>query len=235
MSRAVVARGSRTDARRQAPPRAVPLRPGRRRRRVPVLGACAHRPRHRPRARLRRRTVACDSRPAGRRRHSRTCGRPRRRWPTGPRSPSCAQPSRSPTPARRAWARRSCSLLRPRDRARVRSRLSSSSATASGWARCDLRVGRHRVRVRRTQEVPASRPRRPRRRRSRTEVVWEEKRRQDWLRGSAGHVAAGVGRLLGCAPRARLVRVRPRVRRDRAPAYGTDISDLGHVIVARSA
>jgi len=105
---------------------------------------------------------------------------------------------------------------------------------ASGWARCDMRVGRHLFEFDgRTKFLPQERgglaavdP---------TEVVWREKQREDWLRGHR----LGMSRLVWADYWGdRRERAKQRIRREydaTCAAYGTDISDLAHVIVRRSA
>jgi hypothetical protein len=104
----------------------------------------------------------------------------------------------------------------------------------TGWARCDLRVGRHIFEFDGHKKYQ---------RRDRgglslvdpDQVVWEEKRRQDWVCG----FELGMSRLVwadfwGAARQRALVRV-AREYAATVARYGTDISDLGHVIVVRGA
>jgi hypothetical protein len=104
----------------------------------------------------------------------------------------------------------------------------------TGWARCDMRVGRqlfefdgHKKYLRRDRGglavVDAE------------EVVWREKQREDWLRG----YRLGMSRLVWADYWGeRRARAKERILREYAAtcaAYGTDVSDLAHVIVRRSA
>ena len=104
----------------------------------------------------------------------------------------------------------------------------------SGWARCDMRVGRHlfefdgKIKYRRRDRggLALVDP---------EQVVWEEKQRQDWVCG----FRLGMSRLVWADywGRAR-ERAKERILREYAAttaAYGTDISDLSRFIVARSA
>ena len=67
------------------------------------------------------------------------------------------------------------------------------------------------------------------------QVVWQEKQREDWLRG----YRLGMSRLVWADYwGARRELAKERVRREyeaTCAAYGTDISDLAHLIVRRSA
>ena len=104
----------------------------------------------------------------------------------------------------------------------------------SGWARCDMRVARHivefdgKVKYRRRDRggLALVDP---------EQVVWEEKRRQDWVCG----FRLGMSRLVWADywGQAR-ERAKERILREYAAttaAYGTDISDLSRFIVVRSA
>ncbi|MBF4768961.1 type IV toxin-antitoxin system AbiEi family antitoxin domain-containing protein [Nocardioides agariphilus] len=107
-------------------------------------------------------------------------------------------------------------------------------ADGSHSARVDMRVGRHLVECDgRTKYMPVERgglavvdPDR---------VLWEEKRREDWLRG----YRLGMSRLVWAdfwGPRRALAK--ERILREYAAtcaAYGTDISDLSHLVVRGSA
>ncbi len=101
------------------------------------------------------------------------------------------------------------------------------------WARCDLRVGRHLVECDGFAKyvplhkgglaaIPVE------------QVVWEEKQREDWLRSHR----LGMSRLVWAdywGPRRDAAKA--RLRREYAAtcaAYGTDISDLGHLMVTTS-
>ena len=104
----------------------------------------------------------------------------------------------------------------------------------TGWARCDMRVGRHLVefdgfKKYLRQERGGLAVVDP------DEVVWQEKQREDWLRG----YRLGMSRLVWADYwGARRELAKERVRREyeaTCAAYGTDISDLGHLIVRRSA
>lgn len=103
---------------------------------------------------------------------------------------------------------------------------------ASGWARCDLRVGRHlfefdgRIKYRRVEtggravhEIE--------------DVLWHEKRRQDWL---VGH-GLGLSRIVwadfwGEARRRARERLLREYRQTEA-RLGTSIADLRHLVVAK--
>ena len=67
------------------------------------------------------------------------------------------------------------------------------------------------------------------------QVVWQEKQREDWLRG----YRLGMSRLVWADYwGARRELAKERLRREyeaTCAAYGTDISDLAHLIVRRSA
>ena len=104
----------------------------------------------------------------------------------------------------------------------------------TGWARCDMRVGRHLVefdgfKKYLRQERGGQAIVDP------DEVVWREKQREDWLRG----YRLGMSRLVWADYwGARRELAKERVRREyeaTCAAYGTDISDLAHLIVRRSA
>jgi hypothetical protein len=104
----------------------------------------------------------------------------------------------------------------------------------TGWARCDMRVGRHLIEFdgekkyqrRDTGGLAVVDP---------DQVVWQEKQRQDWVTG----FRLGMSRLVWAdfwGRRRELAK--ERVAREYAAtcaAYGTDISDLAPYIVARSA
>jgi hypothetical protein len=104
----------------------------------------------------------------------------------------------------------------------------------TGWARCDMRVGRHLVECDgRKKYLPVERdglaavdPDR---------VVWEEKQRQDWVTG----FRLGMSRLVWADYWGRRRELpKERIAREYAAtcaAYGTDISDLSAYIVRRSA
>jgi hypothetical protein len=105
---------------------------------------------------------------------------------------------------------------------------------ASRWARCDLRVGRHLVEFdghkkyqRRVKGgVATVDP---------EQVVWEEKKRQDWLLG----YQLGMSRLVwsdfwGAARQRAMARV-AREYELTCASFGTSIDDLSHVIVHRAA
>ena len=104
----------------------------------------------------------------------------------------------------------------------------------TGWARCDLRVGRHLIEFdgekkyqrRETGGLAVVDP---------DQVVWQEKQRQDWVTG----LRLGMSRLVWAdfwGRRRELAK--ERLAREYAAtcaAYGTDISDLARYIVRRSA
>ncbi len=104
----------------------------------------------------------------------------------------------------------------------------------TGWARCDMRVGRHLVEFDGFKKylrqdrggLAVVDP---------EQVVWQEKQREDWLRG----YRLGMSRLVWADYwGARRELAKERVRREymaTCAAYGTDISDLAHMIVRRSA
>ena len=104
----------------------------------------------------------------------------------------------------------------------------------TGWARCDMRVGRHLVEFDGFKKylrqdrggLAVVDP---------DQVVWREKQREDWLRG----YRLGMSRLVWADYwGARRELAKERVRREyeaTCAAYGTDISDLAHLIVRRSA
>jgi hypothetical protein len=104
----------------------------------------------------------------------------------------------------------------------------------TGWARCDMRVGRqlfefdgHKKYLRRDRGgLALVDP---------EEVVWREKKREDWLRG----YRLGMSRLIWADYWGeRRERTKERLLREYAAtcaAFGTDISDLAHLIVRRSA
>jgi hypothetical protein len=102
------------------------------------------------------------------------------------------------------------------------------------WARCDLRVGRHLVEFDGFLKYQR-RDLDDRRRIDPEQVVWEEKRRQDWLLGY--HL--GMSRLIWAdlwGSRRRLAL--ERVAREYAltcARFGTSIDDLAHLIVRRAA
>ncbi len=103
----------------------------------------------------------------------------------------------------------------------------------SGGARCDMRVGRHLIECDgRKKYVPQERgglalvdP---------DQVLWEEKRREDWLRGHR----LGMTRLVWADYwGARRELAKERLRREYAAtcrAFGTDIADLAHLVVGRA-
>jgi hypothetical protein len=105
---------------------------------------------------------------------------------------------------------------------------------ATGWARCDMRVGRHLVEFDGRKKFQ---------RRDRgglavvdpAQVVWQEKQREDWLRG----YRLGMSRLVWADYWGRRRQLaKERVAREYAAtcaAYGTDIADLAPYIVVRSA
>jgi hypothetical protein len=104
----------------------------------------------------------------------------------------------------------------------------------SALARCDMRVGR---------QLYEFDGRKKYMRRDRgglaivdpEEVVWREKQREDWLRG----YRLGMSRLVWAdywGPRREMAKARLlREYQATCAAYGTDISDLAHLIVRRSA
>ena len=104
----------------------------------------------------------------------------------------------------------------------------------TGWARCDMRVGRHLVEFDGFKKylrqdrggLAVVDP---------EQVVWQEKQREDWLRG----YRLGMSRLVWADYwGARRELAKERVRREyeaTCAAFGTDISDLAHLIVRRSA
>jgi hypothetical protein len=104
----------------------------------------------------------------------------------------------------------------------------------TGWARCDMRVGRQLYEFDGHQKyqrhdrggLAVADP---------EEVVWREKRREDWLRG----YRLGMSRLVWAdywGPRRELTKARLRREYDATcAAYGTDVSDLADLVVRRSA
>lgn len=106
-------------------------------------------------------------------------------------------------------------------------------ADGTRGARCDMRIGRHLV------ECDGFRKYLPVERGGLAvlepeEVVWREKQREDWLRGHR----LGMSRLVWAdywGPRRELAKA--RLRREfeaTCTAYGTDISDLAHLVVRRT-
>jgi hypothetical protein len=101
-------------------------------------------------------------------------------------------------------------------------------------ARCDMRVGRHLFECDGfSKYVPVERGGLAVV--SAEQVVWQEKQREDWLRG----FRLGMSRLVWADFwGARREAAKQRLRREYAAtctAYGTDISDLSHLVVRRSA
>ncbi len=101
-------------------------------------------------------------------------------------------------------------------------------------ARCDMRVGRHLFECDGfTKYLPVERGGLAVM--SADRVVWEEKQREDWLRG----YRLGMSRLVWAdywGMRREVAKERLRREYDATcAAYGTDISDLAHLTVARSA
>lgn len=105
---------------------------------------------------------------------------------------------------------------------------------ATGWARCDLRVGRHvfefdgRVKYRRrdtggVSDLPVE------------EVVWQEKRREDWVCG----FGLGMSRLVWSDFwGAQRQRTKLRLAREYAlteTRFGYSLDDLAHLVVRRVA
>jgi hypothetical protein len=103
----------------------------------------------------------------------------------------------------------------------------------SRHARCDMRIGRHLVecdgfaKYLSVEQGGLANE-------DAVRVVWREKQREDWLRGHR----LGMSRLIWAdywGPRRELAKERLRREYDATcAAYGTDISDLDHLLVRRS-